>query len=98
MINQTNILFIDKSAIKVLSKNEFKKLGCHVDFFEDEVFALQKACEQKYDAILCNIEIHHKKSGIQLISLIRRYSKINNHTPIYALDTGQTHECSKNTI
>lgn len=92
MINQINILFIDKSAITVLSKDEFKQLGCHVDFFEDEVFALQKACEQKYDAILCNIEIHHKNSGIQLISLIKRYSKINNHTPIYGLDIDEHNE------
>lgn len=84
---QIDVLLIDKfSDITSLLEDEFKKLGCNVGFFEDEILALQKACEQKYDVIFCNAWIRHENSGIQLFSLIRQYTQINKDIPIYALD------------
>lgn len=93
MDNPLNILIIDKfSDITSLLADEFKQLGCNFALVEDEILALQKACEQKYDVIFCNAWIQHENSGIQVISLIRQHSEINKDTPIYALDVDEHKE------
>ena len=92
MNHQLDILLIDKSFTNCLLVDKIKSLGCDVDFIEDETGALQKACEHKYDIIFTNVEIRHKNSGIQLVSLIRQHAEINKDTPIYALDMSKHSE------
>lgn len=92
MNHQLDILLIDKSFTDCLLVDKIKNLGCNVDFIEDETGALQKACEHKYDIIFTNIDIWHKNSGINLLSLIRQHAEINKDTPIYALDMSKQSE------